>query len=122
MERGDFILDAWYIGFYGTVYSSLVQFHEHLVSSDPAALASLLSVRQSFERWAQGNGDGELTLRRKVLDIIRLLYKAAEHRHVPPSRAPLPTGMVAQRSSQEPPPARDGLSAYSWLSTCSTGR
>ena len=90
------VLDSLFITSYATTSIALVQYHTWARRKDIAALESLRILKDIVKRWEASVQTGDvvhpMSVRRKTLEVMGLLYSAAKHTSPHPQASTTPGG------------------------------
>lgn len=83
LERNEESLDHVFIVPYTITNCALIQYHTWIRRRDPESLASLEKIKKTVTRWETAVRPDHMSMRRKTVEVMSLLYEAAKKAHAP---------------------------------------
>lgn len=83
LERNEESLDHVFIVPYTITNCALIQYHTWIRRRDPDSLASLEIIKKTVTRWETAVRPDHMSMRRKTVEVMSLLYEAAKKAHAP---------------------------------------
>ncbi|CED82542.1 Zn(2)-C6 fungal-type DNA-binding domain [Phaffia rhodozyma] len=86
LDANDSALDTFFVTSYSATSIALIQYHTWARRKDPAALEALKTLSGTCRRWETAVQPEHMSIRRRTVEVMSLLYNAALHAHSPHAR------------------------------------